>query len=100
MIICCCDNDWLTLCMLGNFSCLYCRLLTFSKIFFSFNTIRVSNSLDLDQDRHVGPDLGPNCLQRSSVDNKISHLQTKSYCKYAMIFPRFSNQNLVTPRFI
>ena len=25
----------------------------------------VSNSLDLDQDQHlVGPDLGPNCLQR------------------------------------
>ena len=32
------------------------------KIFFR-NTIRVSNSLDPDQDRHsVGPDLGPNCL--------------------------------------
>ena len=27
--------------------------------------IRVSKSLDPDQDRHsVGPDLGPNCLQR------------------------------------
>ena len=27
------------------------------------NTIRVSISLDSDQDRHfVGPDLGPNCL--------------------------------------
>ena len=30
-----------------------------------FNTIRVLNSLDPDQARHfVGPDLGPNCLQR------------------------------------
>ena len=30
------------------------------------NTIRVSKGLDPDQDRHfVGPDLGPNCLQRS-----------------------------------
>ena len=29
------------------------------------NTIRVSNGLDPDQDQHfVGPDLGPNCLQR------------------------------------
>ena len=29
----------------------------------------MSNSLDLDQTRHfVGPDLGPNCLQRLSVD--------------------------------
>ena len=28
-------------------------------------TISVSNSFDLDQARHlVGPDLGPNCLQR------------------------------------
>ena len=38
----------------------------------SFNTIRVSNSLDPDQARHfVGPDLGPNCLQRSLADNKV-----------------------------
>ena len=29
----------------------------------------MSNSLDPDQDRHfVGPDLGPNCLQRLSAD--------------------------------
>ena len=35
----------------------------FLKIFFK-NTIRVANSLDLDQIRHfVGPDLGQNCLQ-------------------------------------
>ena len=31
----------------------------------------VSNGLDPDQDRHsVGPDLGSNCLQRLSADNK------------------------------
>ena len=30
----------------------------------------MSNSLDSDQARHfVGPDLGPNCLQRLSADN-------------------------------
>ena len=34
------------------------------------NTIRVSNGLDPDQDPHSGPDLGPNCLQRLSADNK------------------------------
>ena len=40
------------------------------------NTIRVSNGLDPDQDRlYVGPDLGPNHLQRLSADNKSSHLQ-------------------------
>ena len=36
-----------------------------------FNTIWVSNSLDPDQARHyVGSDLGPNCLQRLSADDK------------------------------
>ena len=35
------------------------------------NTFRMSNSLDPDQDRHsVGPDLGPNRLQRLSADDK------------------------------
>ena len=35
------------------------------------NTIRVSNSMDPDQaQRFVGPDLGPNCLQRLSADDK------------------------------
>ena len=33
------------------------------------NTIRVSNILNRDQARSfVGPDLGPNCLQRLSAD--------------------------------
>ena len=37
------------------------------------NTIRVSNSLDSDQDQpFVVPDLGPNCLQRLSADDKIA----------------------------
>ena len=35
------------------------------------NAIRVSNSLDKDQARHfVGPDLGSNCLQLLSADDK------------------------------
>ena len=38
----------LTLCMLGNFSCFCCDLLTFFKSSFK-NTIRVSNCLDPDQ---------------------------------------------------
>ena len=46
----------------------------FSKLSFlknSFrNTIRVSNTLDLDQARHfVGPDVGPSCLQRLLADD-------------------------------
>ena len=45
-------------------------ILTFSKNSFR-HTIRVSNGSDPDQDRHiVGPDLGPNCLQRLSADDK------------------------------
>ena len=44
---------------------------TFSKNSFK-NTIRVSNRLDPDQNQcSVGPDLGSNCLQRSSADDKI-----------------------------
>ena len=43
-----------------------------------FNTIWVSNSLDPDQARHfVGPDLGPNCLQRLSADKVGKELNTK-----------------------
>ena len=35
------------------------------------NTIRVSNGLDPDQDRHfVTPDLGSNCLQRLLENNQ------------------------------
>ena len=70
---------YLTLCMLGNFSCFCCHLPTFFKCNFLKNTIRVSNSLNPDQDQHfVSPDLGPNCLQRISADDKSSDQQGKS----------------------
>ena len=68
----------LFLCMLGNFSGFFLlsadffSKLTFSKNSFR-NSIRVSNSLDSDQDRHsVCPDLAPNCLQRLSADVKVA----------------------------
>ena len=43
----------------------------FSKYsFFNKSTTRVSNRFDPDQGRRfVGPDLGPNCLQRLSADD-------------------------------
>ena len=72
------DHNYLTLCILGNFSCFCCRLLTLFKIdlfekFFR-NTIRVSNGFDSDQGRHsASPDLCPNCLQRLSTDGKSRH---------------------------
>ena len=51
--------------MLGNVSFFCCRRQTFFKVDFFKNTIKVSNGLDPDQDRHfVRPDLRPNCLQR------------------------------------
>ena len=64
----------LTLYLLGNSACLFVVCRFFSKSTFSKNsfrdTIRVANSLDPDQARHfVGPDLGPNCLQRLSADD-------------------------------
>ena len=55
--------------MLGYFAADFFSKTTFSKNYFR-NTIRVSNSLDPDQARqYVGPDLGPNCLQRLSADD-------------------------------
>ena len=72
-----------TLCMLGNFSCFFVVRVLFLKLTFSKksfrNTIMVSNSLDPDQARHfVGPDLGPNCLQRLSAEDKSRHWPGKS----------------------
>ena len=54
---------------------LSCHLLIFSKPIFSKNyimsIIRVSNSLDLDQDQHfIWPDLGTKNLQMFSADDK------------------------------
>ena len=47
------------------------------------NTKRVLNSLDPDKDRHfVGPDLGPNCWQRLSVDDKSRSKHGKSYLSF------------------
>ena len=44
----------------------------------SRNTVRVSNSLDPDQDSHfVGPDLGPNYLQELSADDKSHRFEIK-----------------------
>ena len=48
----------------------------FNNFFYNFsknsfrNTIRVSNSLSPDQAQHfIGPDLGPNCLQKLTADD-------------------------------
>ena len=61
--------------LLGNFA-YFLSSADFFKMNFSKknsfrNTIRVLNSLDSHQARrNVGPDLGPNCLQRLSADGR------------------------------
>ena len=62
------------------FSKSVCLLLLFySKISFG-NISRVSSSLDPDHaQRFVGPDLGPNCLQRLSADD-TSKYSVSQYC--------------------
>ena len=73
----------LTLCMLGNFSGFICHLLTFSKIIFRNTCYQCQKSLDPDQDLHsVGPDLGPNCLQRLSADNNQIRVCNENYFSY------------------
>ena len=67
----------LTPCMLGYFFIIICCLLIYLKLHFSKsffkNSHRVSNSLDQDQAQpYVGPDLGPDCLQRSSANDKLA----------------------------
>ena len=61
----------------------FCRLLNFSKLTFSKNSLRntisVSNNLHPDQAWcSGGPDLGPNCLQRLSADGTSRQRVNKS----------------------
>ena len=54
-----------TLCMLGNFFMLFCRLLIFCKINYFEKKLRVSKSLDPDQAQHfVGPELFAKVINR------------------------------------
>ena len=46
----------------------------------------MANSLDQDQDRpSVGPDLGPNCMQRLLTDDKSRRLQGNSLVSYKLV---------------
>ena len=69
-----------TICLLGKFCILFSKL-AFLKNSFR-NTIRVSNSVDPDQARHfVGPDMGPNCLQKllayDTSRPRVNHIPVK-----------------------
>ena len=49
----------------------------------------MSNGLDPDQERHsVAPDLGPNCLQRLSADDKLP-LARKELRASSILFKNF-----------
>ena len=53
------------------FFCCFFQIQLFRKTSFR-NTVSVSNSLDPDQARRLaGPDLGPNCLQKSTLVGKV-----------------------------
>ena len=58
----------------------------FSKLTFSKKnkkTFRVANGLDTDQDQlFVRPDLGPNCLQRLSAEDKRKECKSMKTYKY------------------
>ena len=51
------------------------------------NNINVSNSLDPDQARHfVGPDLGPNCLEKLSADDTSRYkVKTAAHCIFVLL---------------
>ena len=73
-VICCIVTDLNSLHTGNIFMFFFVVCWFFSKSTFlknsSRNTIRVSNSLDLDHaQQYVGPDLGPNCLQKLSTDD-------------------------------
>ena len=70
-------------CMLGNFSYFCCRLLTFFKIiffkkFFQEHNQSIKRFGSRSGTHSVGPDLGPNCLQRLSADD--------TSCTYEPVF--------------
>ena len=60
-----------------------------------FHTIRVSNSLDLEQARHfVGPDLGPKLFAKVSADNKKKD-KYKTTCCYYFLAKTLAKVNLI-----
>ena len=70
--------DFRILLFFYSFTLYHCVIFYSLDAGFFFNAIGVSKSLDPDQARHfVGPDLGPNCLQRLSADIADKELNTK-----------------------
>ena len=65
----------LVLKLLGYFACFF----VFHQLFRKIHSM--SNSLDPDRAGYfVGPDLGPNCLQRLTTDDCIKQRVNTTYC--------------------
>ena len=61
----------------------------------TFNTIRMTNILDLDQARHfIGPDLGPNCLKMYSADHKNVWMNLGSNCSQKLSADKKNGQRV------
>ena len=77
--------DFPILLLLFFHSLLECHIYLFEYWIF-FNTTRVSNSLDPDQSGcFEGLDLGPNCLQKLSADDKSCHKLAKTTSQYYVL---------------
>ena len=72
------DKQTIIYCMMGNFSRFICHLLIIFKINF-FEKFSQQYHQNVKQfgsrsgPHFVGPDLGPNCLQMQSADDKSCH---------------------------
>ena len=56
----------------------------------------MSNGLSLDKDRHfVGPDLGTNCLQRLSEDNKSQQARKEFDTFFSCIYRLDTGENQI-----
>ena len=91
----------MTLCMLGNFSSFFCRLLhfffkiNFFKKFFLERYQSVKRFGSRSDGRYVSSDLGPNCLQRLSADDK--YFTVKERVKILLLFASMSSKGLEEP---
>ena len=70
-------------------------LIFFSKLTYSKNSFRMSDSFDPDQDQClVGPDLGPNCLQKLSVTTSRERDKRSTIGGVGDVYPVASREQL------
>ena len=83
---------YLNLSLLGNFACCHLFLCVFFPKNYFRNTIEVSNGFDPDQARcFVEPELGPNCLQKSTADDLSRQIVKKLVCQVWLIMIQIDN---------